>query len=88
MIQLTENKKEQGLKELEIGDIFYNVKDKSAKKFIVRGSAIFNRRHGSPTRMCSDLKGNVDSKSCRISVIKVGESKWKEKYKLKPINKL
>lgn len=80
---------EQGLKELEIGDIFINVKDKQATKFVVRGSSVFNGRHGSPTRMCIDLKKNeLVSKSCRIKVRKVGESQHKEKYKQNPLNKI
>jgi hypothetical protein len=78
-----------GLKELEIGDIFYNIMDKHAKKFVVRGSAVFNERHGSPVRMCMSIKdGQLVSKSCRINVRKIGESKFKEQYKQKPINKL
>ena len=79
---------EQGLKELEVGDIFVNVKDKGRSQWVVRGAAIFNPRHGSPTRMCSNMQGDQRSKSCRIVVKKVGVSKFAEQYKLKPINKL
>lgn len=79
---------EENLKSLEVGDIFINLKDKQKKQYIVRGAAIYNPRHGSATRMCCDMQGNLVSKSCRISVKKVGESKHKEKYKLQPINKL
>ncbi len=76
------------LKELTIGDIFVNAKDKS-KKFIVRGNAVFNRGHGSSTRMCMDLKSKeLISKSCRIEVLKLGESQFKEKYLATPINKI
>jgi hypothetical protein len=78
-----------GLKELEVGDIFYNIRAVPDGKFIVRGAAVFNARHGAPTRMCSNLKtGVLVSKSCKIEVVKTGESKFKEKYKIKPVNKL
>lgn len=79
------------LKDLEIGDIFIPAKDLKKtfpKRFVVRGASVFNRWHGSPTRMCIDLRKNETvSKSCRVTVIKVGVSKFAEQYKLKPINK-
>jgi hypothetical protein len=74
------------LKDLEIGDIFINVKDKKTK-WIVRGSSCFNSRHGSPTRVCLKCSdGTLVSKSCRIEVKKIGESKYKDKMKLTPMN--
>lgn len=76
------------LKELEIGDLFYNTKDLNRKIFTVRGNPAFNIRHGSPVRICADKKGDFVSKSCKISVVKTGESKFKEQYKQKPINKI
>lgn len=72
------------LKELEIGDRFYNITNPK-KVFTVRGSIAFNARHGSPTRVCQ-LSDRLVSKSCSINVVKIGESKYKEQYKLKPIN--
>lgn len=75
------------LKEIEIGDIFYNVKDLAKHKYLVRGNPVFNIRHGAPTRSCMDIKTKVIvSKSCKIEVIKTGESKFKEELKLKPVN--
>ncbi len=75
------------LKELEIGDVFYNIKDKSKTLFVVRGSSVFNRGHGSATRVCMNIHiEKCVSKSCRIEIIKVRESKFKEKLKQQPIN--
>jgi len=75
------------LKELEIGDIFFNVKDSAKHKFIVRGNPVFNIGYGSPTRICMDIKTReLVSKSCRVDVTKTAESKFKEAMKLKPIN--
>lgn len=77
------------LKELEIGDVFFNVMDVYKKKYTVRGAAVFNRRHGYSTRMCFNINDKeLQSKSCKIKVIKIGESRFKEQYKLKPINKI
>lgn len=74
------------LKELEIGDIFYNVKSQK-KQFVVRGNPAFNIRHGSPTRTCQEIgTTQAVSKSCKIEVKKLRESKFKEQMKLKPIN--
>ena len=75
------------LKELEIGDIFYNEKDKQKKLFVVRGNSVFNIRHGSPTRVCMELKPRaLVSKSCKINVVYKNESKISNGYKGKPIN--
>lgn len=66
------------LKELEIGDIFYNEKDKQKKLFVVRGSPVFNIRHGSPTRVCLELKTKeLVSKSCKINVVYVNPNRFK-----------
>lgn len=75
------------LKELEIGDIFYNEKDRQKKLFVVRGNSVFNIRHGSPTRVCMELKTReIVSKSCKINVVYKNESKFSNAYKGKPIN--
>lgn len=74
------------LQTLEIGDIFFNIKDRNVT-YIVRGNPVFNKRHGSATRMCQYV-GRLESKSCRINVVKIGESKFKEQYKLHPINSI
>jgi len=73
------------LKDLEIGDIFSSVSNK-ALTFVVRGNCVFNRGHGSSTRACT-IRGsfNLISKSCRMEVIKTGESAHKENYKLNPL---
>lgn len=74
------------LKELEVGDSFVNL-TKPKEKWIVRGSVCFNAKHGSPTRVCSKVTdGSLHSKSCKINVKKIGESKHKEQMKLKPVN--
>ena len=75
------------LKELEIGSIFYNEKDRQKKLFVVRGNPVFNIRHGSPTRVCLELKTKqLVSKSCKINVIYDRESKFVDAYKGKPVN--
>lgn len=72
------------LKELKVGDKFINIKNPK-EIFIVRGNPAFNRWHGSATRVCLKLPyGELVSKSCRIQVKKVGESK--EAMIQKPIN--
>jgi len=74
------------LKDLEVGDVFINTK-LPKEKWVVRGSVCFNPRHGSPTRVCSRLKdGQLISKSCKIEVEKIAESKFKNQYKEKPVN--
>lgn len=80
------------LKELEIGDLFISAngnRDRTKRtRFTVRGNPFFNRGHGSATRYCHVNKtGEIVGKSCRAQVIKIGESKFKEKYKSSPINK-
>jgi hypothetical protein len=75
------------LKELEVGDIFYNEKDRQKKLLVVRGSPVFNIRYGSPTRVCLELKTKeMISKACKINVIYVRESKFSNAYKDKIIN--
>jgi hypothetical protein len=68
------------LKELSIGDKFYP-KSKAGKKtpyYIVHGKPVFNPRHGSPTRSCLNLMtGQLESKSCRLEVIKKEQPKAK-----------
>jgi hypothetical protein len=71
------------LHSLTPGDIFTHAKSKAKNptKFIVKGNPMFNRRHGSATRYCFDLKRReLVSKSCRLEVVKVGESKNKQRY--------
>ena len=61
------------LQELEIGDKFYHksAQFKATPIFRVHGKPEFNLRHGSPTRLCVNLKTNeIVSKSCRLEVIK------------------
>jgi hypothetical protein len=69
------------LRELEIGDIFIAESDKGffRKKFTVRNNCIYNARHGSATRNCYLSNGEIVSKSANLEVIKIGESKHKEK---------
>jgi hypothetical protein len=75
------------LKELEIGDIFYNEKDRQKKLFVVRGNPAFNIRYGSPTRVCLELKTKeLVSKACKINVVFVRESKFSNAYEGKAIN--
>jgi len=66
------------LKELEIGDKFYPASKvgKATPIWTVSGPVTFNTRHGSPTRMCLNNVTNViESKSCRLEVIKCYEIK-------------
>jgi len=73
------------LKDLNIGDRYTYPGRKEI--WLVRGNPTFNARHGSSTRVCMKYSDNsLHSKSCRAEVIKIGESPFKEKYKLKPIN--
>ena len=75
------------LRNLEVGDIFYNIKEKS-RLFVVRGDPFFNSGYGSATRICLNMKdGTLVSKACKINVIKVGVSRFADKYKSTPINK-
>lgn len=69
------------LKDLDNGDIFVhaNSLSKNPTKYIVYGNPKFNRGHGSSTRMCRKMDGELISKSCRLEVYKVGESKHKIK---------
>jgi hypothetical protein len=69
------------LKDLEPGDKFVHAKskDKAPKQFIVKGNCLFNSGHGSSTRLCIELKtGAIMGKSCRLEVIKIGESIHKQ----------
>jgi hypothetical protein len=69
------------LGDLENGDVFVhrnNRKGKHGQKFVVYGNPQFNIRHGSATRMCRK-NGEAVSKSCRLEVIKIGNSVFKEK---------
>ena len=68
------------LRDLEPGDIFVHAKDKANRpaRFIVYGNPAFNIGYGSATRVCV-TKGERVGKSCNLEVIKVGESKHKEK---------
>lgn len=59
------------LGQLEVGDRFYNVKDKKKIVYTVFGKREFNLKHGSATRQCV-LNGQIISKSCRIEVVKLG----------------
>lgn len=71
------------LKDLEPGDKFVhaNSKAKTPKQFVVKGNCMFNRHHGSSTRHCIDLKNRaIVGKSCRLEVVKIGESQHKQKY--------
>lgn len=78
------------LRELQPGDKFVHAKAKgrNPKRFVVNGNCIFNRGHGTSTRMCVDLgtKENV-GKSCNLEVRKIGESVHKEKLMEKFSNK-
>ncbi len=77
------------LKELEIGDIFHSAKALHTlyRDYVVRGKPEFNRGHGSSTRVCVNIARNtIESKSCRMEVIKTGESAMKELYKKSPIS--
>lgn len=70
------------LKDLEPGDKFVHAKSKAKhpKKFLVKGSCLFNRGHGSSTRDCIDLQTlEIVGKSCRLEVVKIGESIHKQK---------
>lgn len=76
------------LKDLEIGDIFYSAKDKNylTRSYVVRGRCVFNQGHGSSTRACMNVgRRTLESKSCRMEVVKDGESVFKEMYKENPL---
>jgi hypothetical protein len=78
------------LKDLEIGDIFHSAKDKNGnylhRSYVVRGHCVFNRGHGSATRACVNISRRLlESKSCRMEVIKEGESVHKKEYKQNPL---
>lgn len=78
------------LKALEVGDIFISASGNADKtkrtRFTVRGNPFFNIGHGSATRYCHVNKtGEIVGKSCRAMVIKISESKFKDKYKSSPI---
>ena len=67
------------LSDLENGDIFRHLKaGAKSQRFIVYGNPKFNIRHGGATRMCREMDGTLVSKSCRLLVKKLGESKHKE----------
>jgi len=71
------------LRDLEPGDKFVHAKSraKKPKQFIVKGPPMFNAGHGSATRKCVDLSSNtIVGKSCKLEVVKIGESKHKAKY--------
>lgn len=76
------------LRELEPGDIFRHQRSttKSPKKFIVYGNPAFNRGHGSATRLCRTIDGYWIGKSCKLLVVKTGESIHKEKIKAQLTN--
>lgn len=75
------------LSEIEIGDIFYPIKDKKRSKYIKRGVCVFNRGAGSSTCACLSLgSGEIVNKLCRSEVVKLNESEYKEKYKANPLN--
>jgi hypothetical protein len=70
------------LHELEIGDKFIAINDRAKNpiKYIVKGSPMFNIRHGRPTRLCVKLpEGEIVSKSCGLEIKPIGESKHKAK---------
>jgi len=70
------------LRDLHPGDIFTAASDKSINphRFTVKGNCMFNRGYGSSTRLCYCIRTQeIVSKSCNLEVIKVGESKHKEK---------
>lgn len=70
------------LKDLEPGDKFVHAKSKAKhpKQFLVKGNPMFNRHHGSATRICIDLlKQEAVGKSCKLEVKKIGESLHKQK---------
>lgn len=75
------------LKDLEIGDRFYNLKDRQKKIYVVRGKCLFNRGAMSSTRKCSLAKdGELFNKLCRNEVVKTGVSDYKERYLASPLN--
>jgi len=70
------------LNDLEPGDFFVHAKSraKNPKKYMVLSMPEFNARHGGSTRKCVDLFNNNEvGKSCRLEVIKVGQSLHKAK---------
>jgi hypothetical protein len=70
------------LRELEPGDMFVhaNCKSKKPQKFMVKGSCMFNIRHGGATRLCWKVPtGEIVSKSCNLLIKKIGESVHKAK---------
>lgn len=75
------------LKDLEIGDVFYPVKDKKKSKYIKRGVCMFNRGAGTSTCACLQLGDNtIVNKQCRLEVIKLRDSDHKDKYQANPLN--
>jgi hypothetical protein len=64
------------LKELEIGDRFIPARHYHKRKPIyqVIDKPVFNRAHGSSTRMCRDvITGKPESKSCKLEVVKLNK---------------
>lgn len=74
------------LKDLEIGDIFFNIREPWAE-YTVRGKPMFNRAHGSATRVCQ-YRGRLENKSCRLNVVKKGEAANKQELIDNPINEI
>jgi hypothetical protein len=61
------------LDHLQIGDVFClkNAVGTNAHKWLVLGDREFNSGHGSPTRLCKDLRtGERKQRSCRLEVFK------------------
>ena len=76
------------LRDLEPGDIFRHKKskDKHPDKFVVYGSPEYNHGYGAATRMCRTMAGQWRGKSCRLEVVKMGESQHKAKLMEKYCN--
>lgn len=74
------------LKDLEIGDIFFNIREEWVE-YTVRGNPQFNPGYGSSTRVCQ-YKGRLENKAGKISVVKKGEAPNKQELIANPINKI
>lgn len=73
------------LKELEIGDIFFNIREDWVE-YIVRGQPEFNSAYGSTTRVCQ-YRGRLENKACKLNVVKKGEAPNKAELILNPLKR-
>lgn len=76
---------------LEIGDLFILLTEKKKLKttWLVRSNSFYNGGYHGWTMNCAKLKepNDIIGKSSKNLVLKIGESKHKERYKKSPVAK-